>query len=96
MALTRKQLETVCLIQAKDGRRCRYLGNPDDDPTVWVCGKLNKSHKAIIDAELEEELKELARKGMDPKKEGIPTGDNCQGYPLLATLPQGFDVKTRP
>ncbi len=92
MALTPKQVKDVCFIQGRH-KTCRYLDEEDDGTgkIVDICRKLS-GHKSIIDKEVDEFLDELAQKNLDPKSQGIPIGDNCQGYLPLVALPQGYDV----
>ncbi len=92
MALSRKQLETVCLLSDTGGRKCRYLGSDRIDQSKFVCLKLSPGRKADIDGEVDETLREYKDAGQDPQAAGVPLGDNCKGYPLLLHVDQGYDV----
>jgi hypothetical protein len=50
------------------------------------------SKKAEIDDETNDFLKDVKKKGIDPRKQGTPLGDNCSGYPILRYIKQGYDV----
>jgi len=90
MPLSLKQLQDVCMLYNGSSKRCRYLAQDDTDHNKWYCYK-KTSKKADIDDEVLEFLKELKKKGMDPKRQSIPFGDNCAGYLPLKTLEQGYD-----
>ena len=90
MPLSLKQLKDVCMLYSGDHRRCRYLAQDDTDTTKWYCLK-KSSKKYDIDDESQEFLKDLKKKGLDPRKQGIPLGDNCAGYPILKHIDQGYD-----
>jgi hypothetical protein len=96
MALSRKHLETVCLIDDNTGCKCRYIGYSQTDNTKYLCAKLSPGRKSDIDAEIEETLKEYKANGEDPLKDGIPLGDHCKGYPALLHVEQGYDVDKKP
>jgi hypothetical protein len=88
--LSLKQLEDVCMVYKQNYKRCRYLAQDDHDPTKWHCLK-KSSKKSDVDDEVDESLKELKKKGQDPRKQGVPLGDNCDGYPILKNHEQGYD-----
>lgn len=90
MPLSLKQLHDVCMLHSGNYKRCRYLAQDDSDSTKWYCLK-KSSKKSEVDDEAVEFLKELKKKGLDPRKQGIPLGDNCDGYPVLKHLEQGYD-----
>ncbi len=90
MPLSLKQLHDVCLLYSGDYRRCRYLAQDDNDSSKWYCLKKN-AKRQDIDDETQEFLKELKKKGTDPRKQGYPLGDNCTGYPILKHIEQGYD-----
>ena len=92
MALTQKQLKDVCMIWGGSSQ-CRYLDEDldDDGNIVHVCKK-KSSYKDIIDDEFVEWLSEQKKNGQDPYKSQAPMGDNCSGYVILKTKPQGYDV----
>jgi hypothetical protein len=90
MPLSLKQLQDVCLQQVSDNRKCKYLGQDDNDPSLWHCLKKSPKKKEIDD-EVVDYLKELKKKGIDPHTQNIPLGDNCSGYPILKFVKQGYD-----
>jgi hypothetical protein len=92
MPLSLPQLKDVCLLYRQDYKRCRYLGQDDMDGSKWYCMKKNIK-KAEIDAETEEYLKESKKKGLDPRTQPVPLGDNCAGFPILKHIDQGYDQK---
>ena len=94
MALTQKQLQDVCFLWG-GSNQCRYLDEDQDDKgnQVHVCRKMSPN-KQIIDEEVDEFFKDVNKNGQDPMKQGVPLGDNCRGYIVLKTKPQGYDVKS--
>jgi len=87
--LSLKQLKDVCLLNAGHNQ-CKYLAEDETDSKKHYC--LKKSPKAKeVDIEVEDFLREMRRKGKDPKKESIPIGDNCSGYIILRHKEQGYD-----
>ena len=91
--LSLKQLQTVCMAYNHDGQACRYLEQDDNDYNKWYCRKLRKEDRLKIDNKLAEVIADLKKKKTDPWKQGIPLGDNCQGYPFLKFKLQGIDQK---
>jgi len=93
MALSRKQLKDVCLLWGGH-QQCMYLDEDADDQgqVCNVCKKLSV-YKKIIDEEVHEFLVEMKKNGQDPLAQGVPLGDNCQGYIVLKSREQGYDVK---
>lgn len=88
--LSLKQLKDVCLVNDNTFSKCRYLSQDENDYTKWYC--LKRTAKALdIDAELDDFVRECRKKGRDPRKENVPLGDNCAGYPLLRHINQGYD-----
>lgn len=97
MALTKKQLQDVCLIWG-GASQCRYLDEDvdDDGDIVHICKK-KSPFKKVVDEELVDFLDDCKKTSQDPHKQGVPLGDNCIGYVVLKTKPQGYDVKnTKP
>jgi hypothetical protein len=92
MPLSLRQLQDVCLINANDSRTCKYAARDEKDHSLWFCLK-KSSKKAEVDDEVEDELKNLKKKGLDPKRQRMPLGDNCAGYPILRHIKQGYDQK---
>jgi len=92
MPLSLRQLQDVCLIYANDSRKCRYLAQDDTNSSVWYCLK-KSSKKSEVDDETNDYLRDLKKKGVDPRKQGTPLGDNCDGYPILRYIKQGYDQK---
>lgn len=93
MALTKKHLNDVCYLQGGH-LQCRYLDEDFDDngQIVSICKKLSPERK-IIDQELRDFLNDAKKTGQDPIQQGVPLGDNCQGFVVLKSKPQGYDVK---
>jgi hypothetical protein len=93
MALTQKQLKDVCFVWG-GSQQCRYLDEDQDAQgnVVHVCKKLS-IYKGIIDDEVNEFFRDVKKNGQDPFAQGVPLGDNCQGYIALKAKPQGYDVK---
>lgn len=88
MALTIRHLGEVCLLHHPDPTKtCRYLSNDELDSSKWYCQKLRPDAKRQID----EVVDASSRKSR--VRSGTPSGDNCEGYPLLKHMPQGFDVE---
>lgn len=92
MPLSLKQIQDVCLIYANDSRKCKYLAQDDSNPSVWYCLK-KSSKKSEVDDETNDYINDLKKKGQDPRKQGTPLGDNCDGYPILRYIKQGYDQK---
>jgi hypothetical protein len=92
MMLSLKQLKDVCLVNNNTYRRCRYLCQDDIDPQKFYCMKMSAKAKSI-DHEIQSYVDLMKLKGKDPTRDNLPLGDNCQGYPLLRHLEQGYDVK---
>lgn len=87
MALTLRHLGEVCLLHHPDATKtCRYLVNDELDPSKWYCLKMRSESKSQIDLAVASASRKLRIKS------GMPSGDNCEGYPLLKHMPQGFDV----
>lgn len=92
MALTPKQLKDVCFVNG-GSQCCRYLDEVDDNgKRVHVCKKKSPPDKQIIDDEITDFLDQMKKSGKDPTVQGYPLGDNCAGFVVLKTKPQGYDV----
>lgn len=89
--LSDKQLKDVCLAWVNDHRCCRYLDDGDSKGNYY-CLKQRVDDKKSIDESVNKFKLECLKNGIDPKSMNEPLGDNCQGYPLLKTVPQGYDV----
>lgn len=90
--LSAKQLKDVCLSNDTTHKKCRFLGQDENDYNKFYC--LKRTARANeINQEVEDFLKECRKKGKDPYAERVPLGDNCQGYHLLRDLEQGYDKK---
>lgn len=86
MTLTENHIRHVCLLGSEDvTKTCRYLMNDELEPDKWYCLKMMAEDKADID-----QVVELW--SSRPKSGPVPSGDNCQGYPLFKHIPQGYDV----
>jgi len=93
MALTLKQVKDVCFVGG-GADQCRFLDEDRDDNNnmIHVCKKLSPDRK-IIDDELVDFFNEMNRNGQDPTAQGHALADNCQGYVVLKTKAQGYDIK---
>lgn len=87
MTLTSRHLGEVCLLHHPDATRtCRYLVNDELDSSKWYCSKLRPEAKEKAD-------RGVANLGKKSRvRLGVHSGDNCEGYPLLKHVQQGFDV----
>ena len=84
MTLSRKQVEDICLL-GKGSACCRYLASDDTISYKFHCLK----HKS----ELKKKIDDVINKSAGSKdKDKIPVGNNCQGYPVLKNIEQGYDV----
>lgn len=90
MPLSLKQLQDVCLINSGTYKKCRYLAQDETQPSKWYCLK-KSTRRQDIDDEAEDFIEELKKKNIDPQKQGVPMGDNCDGYPILKNISQGYD-----
>lgn len=92
MALTNRHLQDVCFIFGGTNQ-CRYLDEDTDDKgqIIHVCKKMSPSRK-IVDEEVDEFFATMRKSGQDPTQQGVPLGDNCKGFIVLKTKPQGYDV----
>lgn len=90
--LSKNQLMNVCLLSNSDSNTCRYLRQDERNLDKWYCLKHKAQDKALIDAKLQMWATSCKIKGKDPTASGVPLGDNCQGYPLLKNISQGYDV----
>ena len=90
--LSKKQLTDVCLAFSRSHKCCRYLAQDETEYGKYYCMK--KSPKKVqIDVEIEDFIRDAKKKGKDPKKDNLPLGDNCGGYPILRHIEQGYDQK---
>jgi len=90
MVLSRKQVEDVCLVYG-GSKQCRYVDEDPDDYSKMYCKKLTPEKK-LIDEEIDEYIKDCKNKGVDAYSQGVPLGNNCDGFILLKELEQGYDV----
>ncbi len=90
--LSKQQLTKVCLLN-QGHEQCRYLDGDENDYNKHYCKKLS-SEKAIIDEEVLIFLNDAKSQGFDPTIHNHPlgTGGNCQGFVVLKTKLQGYDV----
>ena len=97
MALTEKQIKDVCDIYG-GSNKCRYMEEDivEDDNgdmnIVYVCKKKSPD-RTVIDQDMIAQIMNCKTNGIDPHDAGIAMGDNCDGYVVLKTKPQGYDVK---
>jgi hypothetical protein len=90
--LSAKQLKDVCLCNDTGNKKCRFLGTDENNSNKFYCLKLTQ--RAVeINQEVDEFIKHCRKKGKDPYSENVPLGNNCQGYPLLRDIEQGYDKK---
>jgi hypothetical protein len=83
MTLSAKHLDEVCLLNFDDvSKTCRYLKNDELDNRKWYCQKLQIVAKKKID-------KFFENKNI---RSDVPQGNNCEGYPLLKHVIQGYDI----
>lgn len=84
MTLSIKHLEDVCLLNTSNIiKTCKYLKNDELESNKWYCQKLQVTAKVKIDNFFEQQKNIPSN---------IPQGDNCEGYPLLKHIIQGYDV----
>lgn len=88
--LSKKQLKDICLLNSGDYQKCRYLDQDENDYTKYYCLKQTSKAKQI-DIDLNDFVSNAQKKGKDPYKENIAMGNNCQGYPFLRHIEQGYD-----
>ena len=88
--LSEKQLENVCLLNCKTYEKCRYLKQDENDYTKFYCQKLMAEGRQL-DKDLETFVELTTKFGKDPRKDNVPMGDNCSGYPVLKHIKQGYD-----
>ena len=82
MTLTLKHLQDICLLGHQDkSKTCRYLKNDELENNKWYCQKLQPMTKLKIDNDI-----------ANTKSNFIPSGDNCEGFPLLKHIDQGYDI----
>lgn len=92
MPLTNKQLNDVCLL-GQGHRSCRYLSPDDQSWGKYHCIKLSVQKK-VCDEEAADTRAKMLANGQDVRKQGVPMGDNCSGYPLLRIIDQGYDLNS--
>ena len=90
--LSLKQLKDYCLEDSNTNRKCRYLCQDDADPNKFYCLKMTPKAKKIDD-EISVYIDSMNRRGKNPYLDNLPMGDNCNGYPLLRHIEQGYDKK---
>lgn len=95
MAITKKHLKDFCCL-GEGNLQCRYLDEDLDDAgnVIYLCKKLSPDQK-IIDAELVDFQNSIKKSGQDPfeASKNVPLGNNCNGFIVLKTKQQGYDVK---
>lgn len=88
--LSLRQLQDVCL-QYQGSKECRYLGR-DTGTGVSVCLKQVAAKKAAIDKQVDKFVEQCKKSGQDPAAQHRALANNCQGYPPLPRVQQGYDV----
>lgn len=93
MALTSKQLKHRCLV-GNGSAQCRYLLQDTRDWKKYYCQRQLVQLKMNIDKKIQKTLDDAKKKGIDPMSLWEPVGDgnNCQGYPCLKSVAQGYDL----
>ena len=89
--LSNKHLQDVCMAGHHDSRQCRYLAQDEMDWRKWYCHKKMAARKKKIDEAVLQYLDKCKKSGADPHAQGVPLGDNCEGYPILRHIQQGYD-----
>jgi hypothetical protein len=86
MTLSAKHLHDVCLLGNGDrSKTCRYLKNDELADGKWYCQKLQPAVKLKIDVTIEAYLNKSFFSI-------VSSGDNCEGYPVLKHVMQGYDI----
>lgn len=88
--LSLKQLRDVCLT-GQGSKQCRYLRPDDQDYQKYYCMKKKPTDRRKIDTKVSEYLHDCKKRSLDPDAQGHPLGDNCEGYPVLKYIEQGYD-----
>lgn len=88
--LSKKQLADVCLLGQMSYETCRYCRRDPIDYAKWYCVKYSKKDQGKIDKKTYDLFIDCDKKGISPYS-SVPLGDNCDGYPLLKTIVQGYD-----
>lgn len=88
--LSQKQLQDICLMFIGDHRQCRYL-REDPQSWQWYCMKHKQTTRDQIDENVDHFIEDCKRQGIDPYRQQVPLGDNCQGYPIFKNIEQGYD-----
>lgn len=92
MTLSNRQLQDICLLNSEDkSKTCRYLSNDELDENKWYCQKLRGKIKERIDDDVFVFL-HRHKSASSSSVPAFPCGDNCQGYPMLKHIQQGYDV----
>lgn len=89
--LSSKQLQDVCLAGTHDHRQCRYIAQDEMDWRKWYCHKKMAAKKKKIDEAVTQFIEKCKKNGTDPYANPVPLGDNCEGYPILRHIQQGYD-----
>jgi hypothetical protein len=82
MTLSRKHVEDICLLN-QGSACCRYLASDDTVSYKFHCLK----HKSELKKKIDDVVNKVAL-----SKDKVPVGNNCQGYPVLKNIEQGYDV----
>lgn len=88
--LSLKQINNVCLVN-QGSQQCRYLEHDQKDYKKCYCKK-QSADKVLLDEITEEHIQECKKNKTNPTAAGDPLGDNCQGFPFLMDVLQGYDV----
>lgn len=86
MTLSTKHVKNICLLNQGQAC-CRYLGLDDVDFSKYHCLK----HKTELRKKIDDYVNKQSNL-KDPSNKNLPVGNNCQGYPVLKNIEQGYDV----
>jgi hypothetical protein len=67
------------------------LAQDEMDWRKWYCHKKISARKKKIDQTVSAYIEKCKKSGLDPHSQGVPLGDNCEGYPVLRHIQQGYD-----
>jgi len=88
--LSLQQLADVCLANDSGSNRCRFLHQDPSELAKFFCLKMSPKAK-IIEQSVSDFIVDKKRRGQDPYAENMPLGDNCEGYPVMRNILQGYD-----
>lgn len=89
--LSLPQLNDVCMLHG-GSNQCRYLEMDNKAYGKWHCKKQSPDARHLDDL-VDEHIRTCRIDGVDPNTTNIPIADNCNGYPFLKDILQGYDVE---